>query len=314
VLFLLGFVMPYILSVQHGSITFPRNRGGIYKLAADVSWFSFFAFLLLFLISNWNVVTVTLYRFAFFLFLTLQFLPLIRYRLLTRKRNYDTVSVLFFTSAFVWGIVSLLPLSYRPFLHSTFLGFQLAIFLGCMYFMLPRFSRKVKRDISLSVGLLVILLHGGAVLLNILGFYHDWWLLRWAAILLTSSLLIFTLQMWRFFFNYPIPGGIIIFLIALWFAWQYDRAHHVPLMLLGMGSFAFGMGKRWYMLNFGRGNSEYDVLYHLAYVFLLLSFFSRWFFALSGITLILWVFLNVREIKTLKEEMRLSILNWWKAF
>ncbi len=312
VLFLLGFVQMYILSVQHGSITFPRNRGGIFKLSADVSWLLMTGAVLHYALFHDLEAMLPFYKLGFVLFIVFQFFPLIAYRYRTVKRPYDVAAASFMLSGAIWGLASILTTG-KAFLHLIFVGFQIHTFLGCMYFMLPRFSRRVSYGVSIPIALTVFALTQGAMLLNFLGFSFNYFYLKVAAVLLGTGLLLFLFQMRGVIFNYPIAVGILAFITALIFAFQYDRAHHVPFMLLGMGSFALGMGRRWYMLNFGRGNSDWDLLYHAAYVFLLLTPLSRWLFLPAAALFILWVFLNARKVKTLGNEILMSLLNWWRV-
>ena len=304
VFFLLGFVNFYILSVQHGSIPFPRNRGGIFKLGADLSFF-LMLFGLLFL-------SVRAYKVGFLLFLLFQFLPLVHHRFKSLRHTYDTPAALFMLAGALWGLFSTLLSGWKPFVHGIFLGFQMNTFLGCMFFMLPRFSMKVKErvDIPFSVG--VFLFVQAAVVLNLLGFHFNYTLLRLAALLLAVSLLAFWIQMGRFFFNYPISLGIPLFLLGLFFASQLQRENHIPLMLLGMGSFALGMGRKWFMLNFGKGDSRHDWLYHISYAFFVSSLLSWKLLLFSAVFFTLWFVLNARENPYLLPEIRDSLLNWWK--
>jgi len=311
VLFLLGFVQTYILSVQHGSITFPRNRGGIFKLSADVSWLLMTGSILHYALFHDLRAILPFYKAGFVLFLTFQFLPLIVYRFKSVKKIYDVAAASFMLSGAIWGLVSVLTEG-KAFLHLMFLGFQLHTFLGCMYFMLPRFSRKVKRDVSPWIAAAVLLFTQSAMLLNFAGFGYDYFYLKLASVLLGAGLILFIYQVREFVFNYPIALGVLFFLVGLVFAFSYDRTHHVPFMLLGMGSFALGMGRKWYMLNFGRGNSEMDWLYHGAYLTFLLTPLTRWALLPSAALFILWVFLNARKVPTLKDEMTKSLLNWWR--
>ena len=312
VLFLLGFVQTYIISVQHGSITFPRNRGGMFKIAADISWLLLTGSILHYALFHDIGAILPFYKLGFVLFIVFQFFPLITYRYRTVKRLYDVPAASFMLAGAIWGLTSIL-VSGKAFLHLVFLGFQLHTFLGCMYFMLPRFSRKVGYEISTPLALLVFILTEGAMLLNFLGFAFNYSYLKVAAVLLGIALLLFLFQMRGVVFNYPITFGVLFFLTALVFAFQYDRTHHVPFMLLGMGSFALGMGKRWYMLHFGRGNSDWDLLYHASYVFLILTPLNRWAFLPSAAFFSFWVFLNARSVRTLRDEMLRSLLNWWRV-
>jgi len=313
VLFLLGFVNHYVMSVQYGSITFPRNRGGIYKIAADVAWLTLTGSLIYLFARHGDLGDILpIYKLGFLLFLTFQFFPLITYRLRTVKRRYDVVAASFMMAGAVWGTLSAL-VSGKPFLHMVFLGFQMNTFLGCMYFMLPRFSRRVYEDISLALAAVIFALLQSALIFNFWGFSAQYTLLRVAVILLGSALPLFLWQMRRFIFNYPVALAVLWFSWGLYHAWYYERSSHIPLMALGMGSFAFGMGWKWYMLNFGRGNSEYDILYQGAYISLVLGWLMwHGFLGLSAALLILWVFLNARKVKTLPDELVKSFLNWWR--
>ncbi len=312
VLFLMGFVQTYILSVQHGSITFPRNRGGIFKIAADLSWLLITGSILHYAFFHDLGTILPFYKVGFVLFLIFQFIPLIVYRFRSVKRIYDVAAASFMLSGAIWGFASLLT-GGKAFLHLVFLGFQLHTFLGCMYFMLPRFSRKVKRDVSPWIAITVLILTQSAMLLNFVGFSYDYFYLKLAAIFLGVALILFLYQVREFVFNYPIALGVLFFVIALVYAFSYDRNHHVPFMLLGMGSFAMGMGRKWYMLNFGRGNSEMDWLYHWAYLTFLLTPLTRWAFLPSAVLFTLWVLLNASKVPTLRDEIVRSLLNWWRV-
>ena len=117
---LLGFVLFYIIAVQHATIPFPKTKGGLFKILAYLS----FAFMLLGYFLN------------SFLFLSFQILPLIYYRIKISKKIYDRISYMFMGLAFLAGVFSLF-LDGKAFLHALFLGFELGMFLGCMAWMLP---------------------------------------------------------------------------------------------------------------------------------------------------------------------------------
>ncbi len=312
VLFLLGFVQMYVLSVQHGSITFPRNRGGVFKLSADASWILMTGSILHYALFHDLGAILPFYKVGFVLFIVFQFFPLITYRYRTVKHPYDVPAASFMLGGAIWGLTSILT-SGKAFLHLVFLGFQIHTFLGCMYFMLPRFSRRVSYRISMNLAFLTFILTQSAMLINFVGFSLNYSYLKVAAVLLGTGLLLFLFQMRGVIFNYPIAVGILFFVTALFFAFNYDRIHHVPFMLLGMGSFAFGMGKRWYMLNFGRGSSDWDLFYHVSYLSFILTPLSRWFFLSTAVLFTLWVLANAWSVKNLGREMLMSLLNWWRV-
>ena len=226
-LLLMGFVNFYIISVQHGAIPFPRNRGGWYSRGATYSFLLMFfglmvaVFLPLFspTMSSWSFAGWTMYRAGFLIYLLLQHALLLVYRWRSRKWEFDTLFGLFFFMAMVWGILSVLPVNYFGNLHLLFIGFQLNSFLACAYFMLPRFSRMVRERLrgGLWMGKVAFALVNLAVSFNFAAFFlrvyfpafGKWftdvrvmetttYLLQIAALLLMMGLLLYIAGVGRF--------------------------------------------------------------------------------------------------------------------
>ncbi len=333
-LLLLGFVNFYIISVQHGAIPFPRNRGGWYSRGATLSFLLMFGGLLMMTVlpllfghrSWWTFSGWVMYKIGFLIYLLLQHGLLLLYRWRSRRWEFDTLFGLFFAMAMAWGILSILPTTYFGGLHLVFIGFQLNSFLACAYFMLPRFSRRVREKLALGIhgGVAAFLLVNLAVLLNFLAFLlriHfpalayvmtdvrsmevSVYMLQVAALSLMSGLLLYAVGVGKFLLSAlreSAPAhafSIMYFILGAYFSMYVAMGHygfkslHQHFMVSGMMLFALSMGYHWYMLNFSLSGSSRSLLFVLGYSSVLLM--PLWDGALipAAVLLLLWFFVEV---------------------
>lgn len=233
---LMGFCMFYIIAVQHATLTFPRNRGGIYRIAADVSF--------ILMLLGLSIRNFLIFKLGFLLFLFFQLLPMILYRMKIPRKNYDRVSYMFMLIGLVSGLLSVVLFKWKALIHSLFLGFELNMFLGCMAWMLPRFSKRVD-DVGKAV-YLTIPLSAMSLSLNIYAFlFGKYTLLKFAAMFMAITLLLFWLFFWKKFFSMLLNIGFLYFIIALYFAYTLNAHWHPKFMLSAMCIFTVLMGSRW---------------------------------------------------------------------
>ncbi len=348
-LLLMGFVNFYIISVQHGAIPFPRNRGGIHSRGATFSFLlMFFGLVILAIVPavihprpSWTSWGKALYDAGFLLYLLLQHRLVLLYRWRSRKWEFDTLFGLFYGAAMLWGILSVLPLSYFGGLHLMFLGFQLNSFLACAYFMLPRFARMVRQRLrgGLWMGITAFLLVNLAVSLNLIAFLlrtHFPLLGRWlvdaqvmavsvyllqiAAILLMFGLLLYILGVGRFVIralrvaSFAHVFSIMYFLLGAYYSMfvamgDYGfKGLHQHLMISGMMLFAISMGYHWYMLNFSLSGSSDWRLFALAITFLLMVPLWDWSLMAFAVLFILWFFVEISRNRDMLVKDTISVL------
>jgi len=262
-LLLMGFVNFYIISVQHGAIPFPRNRGGIHSRGATFSFLLMFFGLIIFALipavvhprPSWSSWGRVMYEAGFLIYLLLQHRLVLLYRWRSRKWEFDTLFGLFYGAAMFWGILSVFPLSYFGSLHLLFLGFQLNSFLACAYFMLPRFARMVRERLrgGLWMGIVAFAMVNLAVLFNLLGFLLKanfplvgrWvvdsqaiavsiYLLQTAAILLMSGLILYILGVGKF-----VIRALRVASFAHVFSIMYFLLGAYYSMFVAMGNYGF---------------------------------------------------------------------------
>ncbi len=303
---LFGAVAFYIVSVQHGSITFPRNRGGMFKRGANLS---FLLMLLGIVIKNMLV-----YKLGFSLFVSLQLIPLIAYRLSSMRFLYDRASVVFYIASVFWALVFLASSYKKVLYHSFFIGFELNIFVACMFFMLPRFSRKVHTDIAYPTFLLSFLLLNASALLNYIAFLTN----RYELILLSSFMMVgfclcFLVCMSKYMDELTpfLTLGFLGFAMGSLFGYMGFRDIHTLIMPYSMLSLMLGMGSRWFLINFSVGTHRYFGILNLSFVataFALALGHPSISLALSLFTL--WLAMNFKEhIGRIAKEFQLCLRN-----
>gem|GEM_PF-1127135 len=344
-LLLMGFVNFYLISVQHGAIPFPRNRGGIYSRGATFSFILMFFGLVVLAIFHfrpaWSGWGWIMYRAGFLLYILLQHRLVLLYRWRSRKWQFDTLFGLFYGAGMFWGLLSILPMSYFGSLHLLFLGFQLNSFLACAYFMLPRFSRMVREKLrgGLWMGITAFLLVNLVVLFNLLGFLiraHFPMLGRWiadvqalsmsvyllqiAAIFLMSGLLLYILGVGKFVIkalkvaSFAHVFSVMYFLLGAYYSMFVAMGNygfkglHQHLMISGMMLFAMSMGYYWYMLNFSLSGSSDWKVFALAITFLLLVPVSDLALIPFAILLIVWFFLEISRNRIMLLNDTISVL------
>ncbi len=296
---LLGFVLFYIIAVQHATITFPRNKGGIFKISSDLS------FVLMFL--GYVFWLLPLFKLGFLLFLVFQLLPLIHYRLKTPRKVYDRVSYIFMGVAMVGGLISLFISSWKPFIHATFLGFELNMFLGCMAWMLPRFSKNTE-DIS-PVIYASIVSSVISLALNLYGFITVRYIfLRFAAIFMILSLAIFWFLFFKKFFTWHLHLPFLYFVIGFVFAYMINLHWHPRFVLSAMTLFAIVMGSKWYPLIFVNVPQKPNWVFNMAFVSLLISPFFYHIYRVFAVVFIIWIAIEGIKSKFLLNETKQTLL------
>ena len=280
---LLGFVLFYIIAVQHATIPFPKNKGGIFRISADLS------FPLMFLGHLFQPLA---FKLGFLLFLYFQLLPLVYYRLKISKKNYDKISYIFMILAIFWGTFSLF-FQGKALLHALFLGFELSMFLGCMAWMLPRFSKNLEdvRGITHISPILFFV----AVTLNLSGFLlGNYTILRLASVPAILSILIFWQNFRKKFFTTFLNLPFLYFLLGFTFALIMKIDLHPRFVSSAMLGFAVIMGSWWYPIIFSQNPKRLDLFLKTSILFLSFAPIFQIFYNLFSLTFSLWLlrFLN----------------------
>jgi len=275
---LLGFVPFYIIAVQHATIPFPKIKGGLFKISAYLS----FPFMLLGYFLN-----SLAFKLGFLLFLSFQLLPLIYYRLKISKKIYDRISYVFMSLAFFAGVFSLF-LDGKAFLHALFLGFELGMFLGCMAWMLPRFSKNpedVGKIAYLSPALFFI-----ALFLNLSGFISGNYLtLKFAPIFAILSILIFWQNFRGKFFTPFLHIPFLYFILGFTLVLLMKVNLHPRFVSSAMVGFTILMGSKWFPIIFGQIPKKIDPILKISIFLISLAPFFQIFYNIFSLTFYLWV-------------------------
>ncbi len=275
---LLGFVFLYIIAVQHATIPFPKNKGGIFRVSAYLS------FLLIFF---GYFLHIWIFKLGFLLFLAFQLVPLVYYRIKISKKNYDKISYVFMTLAIIAGTTSLF-LQGKPFLHSIFLGFELAMFLGCMAWMLPRFSKNLE-DVK-GQAYLSPILFSVALTLNLGGFILGYYpILRLASAFAILSILTFWKNFKNKFFTPFLHLPFIYFSLGFTFALLMKTKLHPYFVSSAMVGFAIIMGSRWYPLIFVQKHREFDLFLILSIISVSAAPILKIFYNIFSVAFLIWI-------------------------
>ncbi len=296
---LLGFSLFYIIAVQHATITFPRNKGGIFRISADLS--------VLLMVIGFILKIFLVFGLGFLLFLLFQLLPLMVYRAKIPRKNYDKLSVAFMFIAFISGTASMFINSWKGFIHAIFLGVELNMFLGCMAWMLPRFSKRID-DVATYTFISVpssILALGFNLFAFITGHYI---FLKFASIFMIAAILVFWVSFYKKFFSFLLHLGFAYFTVGFTFAFLLNPLWHPLFVLTSMCVFTVVMGSKWVPLIAGGVPQKPDMLFYLSFLFLIIYPFAHFgikvFSALFGI----WILKETLMRKQVITEMKKSAI------
>ena len=139
----------------------------------------------------------------------------------------------------------------KAFLHALFLGFELGMFLGCMAWMLPRFSKNLE-DVG-EIAYISPTLFFIALFLNLSGFISgNYLILRFAPIFAILSILIFWQNFREKFFTSFLHIPFLYFLLGFTLVLLMKINLHPLFVSSAMVGFTIVMGSKWFPIIFGQ--------------------------------------------------------------